>query len=246
MSLSTISYNGWTSDPGRVWFSVDKIPLLGRTGRMNYMLERWTVQGSLGGSSIAEVDSKQLTLVNACTQPYGDLIFSMGTNLLLSADCVNGTQVKNFRWLSGIDPVRGSATQLLFRRDFIFHVEGMKLQTSDIDITEYHESFTGWGGGAIVKPARSLGGAPQAQQTTAQVEYWARQTGYSIGLTENPPASTALWFATPGVYYQLLESPVTLETPRRIGLNQSTEWVTRWNYLCWANFPLVATPSLPF
>lgn len=246
MALTTLTYSGpgfsWTSDPGRVGFTQHYMIILGKTNRPNYRLERWTVRGSLQDVNPVAVDAKKNILL-AAMQPYGDLVFSLGTYAILNANTLNGTIVKDFRWIDGVDPGRGSGIQALTRRDYQFVIEGMTALTSDTDIIEWRESVINIGdGGAMIKPVVSLAGTVQPQTVASYTPVIQIQSGYGVGLTATPSASTPIWFASPGVYY--LPDKYTVEefTPQNWGYNTNTGYGIRWSYTSWSNSPLVVSP----
>lgn len=244
--MAQLFYNGYGFPPDAVSFRIDFNPVIGQTGRTNYVDQFWTLDGRVNGENSNEVIAAIEQLVAALV-PGGDLVFSL-YHKLLNADCTQGTQIRKFEWLKGYDYVgHGSGAELVLRRTFRAVIGGRVVTPSDTDLVAYSESVQGIGtGGPIIKPVQSLYGAVQAQQTVLHTPYYARQSGFAVGLLDYPAASTPIWQSTSGVYYLPEQCSVTLESPKNIGINQNTNFTTRWSYVCWSNTPLVASPLPPF
>lgn len=240
--MPNLSYNGRAFAPDSVWFTITKRAIIGGTGRRNFVHEQWNINGRVSGANTAAVQGEMASLESSLNDG-GDLVFSL-YHSLLSADCVEGTHVREFAWLPGYDAVRGSGAELVLRRTFRLVIDGKKIAPSDLDLIAYHEAFRGVGtGGPIILPVHAMTGEVQAQQTVRATEFWSTQSGYAVGLLSNPPAATALWQATDGVYYKPLAVSGTLDTPMHYGRNVNTAFRTSWSYTCWSRVPLIGSPS---
>jgi len=243
--MQQLFYGGFPFQPDTVSFRIVKRPIIGRLGRRNFVDHVWFIDGRVYGANTTEVQAQMLALENALVDG-GDLIFSL-YHRLISSDCVNGTKILKFEWLKGYDGVRGSGAELVLRRTFQLQIGGRILATSDTDLIEYHESVQGVGStGPIIIPVTSLAGDVQAQQTVLKTPWWGIQSGYAIGLTATPPVATAIWWETPGVYYDPLSISEAIETPINWGVNQNTGWKISWRYKCWSRNVLVTSPIPPF
>ncbi len=238
-------YNGHGFGLDCVWFRIVRQPIIGGTGRTNYVDHRWYLNGRVNGANTAAVVAGVQAVENALV-PGGDLVFTI-YHKLLNADCVAGTQIRNFVWSEGYDGVRGSGAELVLRRTFSCIISGRTIATSDTDLVQYSETIRGVGtGGPITYPVTSLIGAVQAQQTVLFTPYWTTQSGFAVGLTAEPPASTPIWQFTPNVFYMPDQVSIGLSTPINWGINVNTGFRTEWRYVCWSAFPIVVNPISPF
>lgn len=239
-------YGGFAFYPDATWFTIHKQAILGNTGRRKFVAETWHIDGRVNGTSIAEVSANAAALENALLDG-GDLVFTL-FHRLLSADCVEGTHVHSFTWVPGYDgTTRGSGAEMVLRRTFKLVISGKKIATGiDSDIIEYQETIVGRGtGGPLVLPVTSLYGNVQAQQRVAKTPFWSVQSGYAIGLTDYPLASSRMFLGVPSVYYMPEQVSEGLHTPQNWGLNQNTGYKINWSYLAWSPNAMVGQP-LPF
>lgn len=244
-NIPYLSYGAYDFPPDATSFTIVNNPVIGQTGRQNYVDVTWYIDGRVNGNNTSEVVSA-VNALEAALIPGQNLVFSI-THQLLSANCLQGTIIKNFQWLRGRDNVYGSGAELVLRRTFRLAIFGRVLQTADIDYISYSESVRGIGtGGPVIKPVRSLTGAVQAQQTTAITEFWSRQSGTAVGASTYPTASTPIWQGVSGVVYPPEQSWIEYDSPRILGINGNSQFVTRWSYGAWAPFAMVANPVIPF
>lgn len=243
--MAFLSYGTYEFPPDAVSFTINSRPIINPVGFTNYLDVRWYLDGRVNGNDTSEVITA-IEALEAALIPGQDLVFSI-YHQLLSANCVQGTQIYDFRWLKGYDDIgRGSGAELVLRRTFKAVIGGLVLVTSDNDLYAYSESVRGIGtGGPVIKPVRSLAGAVQAQQTTAITEFWSTQSGFATGLLAYPAASTPIWLLTPGVVYPPEQTWVQEDSPRMLGINNNTRYTTRWSYTAWAPFAMVASPLPP-
>lgn len=250
----TLSYNGYTHDPDSCWFTINRFGILGGINRLNKVRNVWTIHGRVnsaaglsGTAAQNSVDTKVVAWENH-VQDGGDLVFSLGSTMsLISRNCLEGTHVKEFSWLTGYDGVRGSGAEGLLRRSFKLVVYGDILVTSSTDITHYQDSLAAIGsGGAKVVPVGALTGTVQAQQVQAYTPYYAIQSGSAVGLTAWPTPPLPVYTGVSGVYYFPETLSVITKTPRNWGLNRNTGYEIQWNYKCWSSLQLTGqTPYGP-
>ena len=244
MSLTTLTYNGYTFDPGMISFRLARRGILGGTNRINYRRDAWSISGRCQAATASAVDAKVLAIEN-CMRDGGDLVFSLGSSMnLLSGNCVGGTHVRDFAWERGDDGVMGSGAQGVNRRTFTCTIWGDILQTADTPITQWQESLHFIGtGGPEVHPVGSLWGGVQAQQVQAYTPFFAIQSGFAMGLTVRPSPPVPLFTGVSGVFYIPGLCSVTPITPKNWGVNRNTELGVRWSYKCWSSSSVTASPS---
>lgn len=240
-----LNYGGYQFGPDSTWFTIHKQAIIGATGRRKIVAENWYINGRVNGANSTEVAVAAAAMENSLIDG-GDLVFTL-YHRLLSADCIEGTHILDFKWLPGYDGVRGSGAEMVLRRTFSLVIGGKKIATdSDTDIIEYRESIVGRGtGGPLVLPVTSLYGSVQAQQRVAKTPFWATQSGYAIGLTQYPLASSRMFLASPTVYYMPDQVSQGLSAPLNFGINQNTGFRISWSYLCWSPNQLVGQPLPP-
>lgn len=229
--------------PGAIWFTINKRPIIGRTGRRNFVEETWFINGRVQGTTPAEVIDQVALLEAGLDLDNQNLVFSL-YHQLLNADCIEGTHIRDFKWLTGYDGVRGSGAELVLRRTFHLIVSGTKVVTSDTDIIEYSETVSGYGTGLpSVVEAGSLFGLPQPQSAQAKTSFHSWQRGYCKGLTATPSAASPIWIGNPNVFYVPTTLGGGISTPERWGVNQNTGFKIDWSYRAWS--PTVAMVASP-
>jgi len=246
---STLSYNGYTFPPDMSWFTINRVGIVGGTGRLIKVRNIWdchsrvnTAPGLSGAPALGDLDTK-IKQVEAAMRDGGDLIFSLGSSMrLISSDCTEGTHIKNFSWNKGTDGVNGFGAEQILRRSCSFTIYGDILVTTDTDIIEYQDSLRAIGsGGPRIVPVTSLSGGVQAQQLTATTPFYAIQSGYATGLRGYPTPPLPNYQFVGGVFY----FPETLEvdhvTPKSWGRNINTGFTVRWSYRCWSAIGLLGT-----
>jgi len=248
-----LSYNGYTFDPDMCHFTIDRHGIVGQTGRIMKVRNIWNIHGRVNApvglsnaASKAAVDAK-VVAVETAIRDGGDLVFSLGSTMkLLTSDCLEGTHVKKFSWLTSQEGVNGSAAEGVLRRSFNLVIYGDILVTTDTDIIHWSESMTYVGTGlARVVPVGSLAGTVKAQQTQAYTPFWMIQSGMAIGLTSRPTPPTPTYQGISGIYYDPSSLSSTIGSPRRFGINRNTEFPVRWNYKCWSSLSLLgAVPGV--
>ena len=240
----TLSIGGLVMDPDSCWFKIHKRGIIGNTGRLNYTRVTWDIHGRVSGTTKATVDAKVVALESAIA-PAIDIVFSLGSTMkLISSATTRGTMIQDFSWNPGYDGVRGSGAEGVLRRTFHLVVSGDFLQSSDTDITAYHESIQSIGtGGPRTVPVGSLTGDIQPQQTQARTVFYAIQSGYATGLTTEPSPPLPKFTGVPGVFYIPESLAVTQMTPATWGLNRNTQFGIRWSYKCWSSLGLVGSPG---
>ena len=246
--MAHISLGSYSLPEDRCYFTRHIRSIFGKTGRRSFLHHQWVINGSLGGPgyTTATVDAARVAFDNNVVDGV-DLVFSLGsTQSLMSANCANGTRVRELTWLPGFDGVRGSGAEDVNRRTFRLIIEGLVRVNSGSDIVEWHERVTGVGtGGPRTVPVGSLTGNVTAQQTQAFTKCEAIQTGYGIGLTQYPLAATPIWASGQNGVYEYFErrrnSP---STPAQWGINQNTLFRRDWSYHFFSTIgPLVGSPS---
>lgn len=245
--MAFVSYGSYQWDQNAVWFTRHLRPIIGKTGRRNFIHNQWILNGRVNGANTAEVDTARVNMENALIDGQ-DLVFSLGTTQnLISANCVNGTKIRSLDWLPGYDGARGSGAEDVFRRTFRLIIDGLVRVTSDTDIIEWHEQVTGTGtGGPRTLPVGSLTGYVTAQQTQLYTKCEAVQTGYAVGLTGYPPAASPIWVSGAGGVYEYFERRRnSLSSPQQIGINQNTGYRRSWSYQFFSTVgPIVGSPSI--
>lgn len=230
------------------WFTVNWQGVLGGTNLLAKTRIMWDITGYVRAdpgqtlaNSMAQVESLVVAM-EACVQEGTDLVFSIGATMrLLSANCISGTHVRSFHWLSGFDGVRGSGAEAVLRRSFRLVIYGDIVATPGSNYTSYSDALTFIGtGGDRTVPVPSLNGNVQAQQIQLYTPQWVLQSGHAKGLTSRPDAATPQFLGTG--YYPMPEGfNVTPMTPTVWGDNLNTEFGIRWAYKCW-----LPTPVQPF
>ena len=246
--MAHIALGSYSLPENRCYFTRHIRSVFGRTGRRNFLHHQWVINGSLGGPAYttATIDAARVEF-DANVVDGVNVVFSLGsTQSLISANCVNGTRIRDLTWLPGYDGVRGSGAEDVNRRTFRLIIDGLVRTTSDTDIIEHHETVTGIGtGGPRVLPVGSLTGYITPQQTQLHTKCEAIQSGYSIGLTNYPLASTPIWVHGVGGVYEYFERRRNwLTTPQQWGINQNTMFRRNWSYAFWSGTPLVGSPSI--
>ena len=243
--LAHLTYNGTDMAEDACWFTRHSRPIIGKTGRRNFIHEQWVIHGRVNGLNTAEVDAARVAFESTLVDG-GDLSFSLGsTQRLISANTVQGTHIRELTWLTGTDGVRGSGAEDVLRRTFRLVIDGLLRMTSDTDVIEYHETVQGVGTtGPRILPVGSLTGDITPQQTQLHTKCEAIQSGYVIGLTQYPNPSTPIWISGLGGVYEYFERRRnTLHSPQQIGINQSTGYKRSWSYHFWSGSPLVGSPN---
>ena len=250
---NTLQIGCFTCDPDRTWFQIDRYGIRSHVNRLIKVRNQWTVWGSVnatqgvsGAAAQGQVNAKVLSLEAAVADGI-NLIFSLGSSMnLMSANCTEGTHIKEFSWLPGFDGVRGSGAEGVLRRTFKLVVFGDILVTGiNNGITFWRESLRTVGnGGPHIIPVTSLNGVVTPQQLTSYTPFWIIQSGMARGLTGYPAPATPIYGAVPNVYYPPEKQSVETITPEQFGLNVNTEFGVRWSYSCWSSYALLGNPSL--
>ena len=246
--MAHLTYNGSDFPEDACYFTRHSRPIIGKTGRRNFIHEQWVIHGRVNGLNTAEVDAARVAFESTLVDG-GDLSFSLGsTQRLISANTVQGTHIRELTWLTGTDGVRGSGAEDVLRRTFRLVIDGLLRMTSDTDVIEYHETVQGVGTtGPRILPVGSLTGDITPQQTQLKTKCEAIQSGYSIGLTRYPLASTPIWVSGAGGVYEYFERRRNkVSTPSQLGRNQNTMFRRDWAYFYWSTAPLVGSPVVPF
>lgn len=230
------------------WFTINWQGILGGTNLLAKTRITWTINGYVRAdpgqtlaNSMAQVESLVVAM-ETCIQEGTDLVFSIGATMrLLSANCMSGTHVRDFAWLTGYDGVRGSGAEAVLRRSFRLVIYGDIVATPGTNYTSYSDSlkFIGTGGDRTV-PVPSLNGTVQAQQLELYTPQWVLQSGSAIGLTSRPTAATPQFLGV-GYYPNPEGFNVTEFTPKDWGQNLNTQFGCAWSYRCW-----LPTPVQPF
>jgi len=250
----TLTIGSVTLQPDAAWFHIDRVGILGQTNRITKTRNIWTIDGYVKSTSTgvsaatlqAEVDTRVLALESAVREGI-DVTFSLGSSMhLRSVDCLEGTHIKSFSWLTGYDGVRGSGAEGLLRRTFRLIVYGDILATSDTDITQWQESLSFIGTGLKkTVPVGSLTGGVQAQQVQAYTPYYILQSGFAVGMTVYPSPPSPSFQGIAGYYYLPDSVSTTKTTPRNWGRNRDTNFGVRWSYKCWSALDAAsATPQV--
>lgn len=244
--MAHITLGSYSLAEDRCWFTRHIRSIFGKTGRRSFLHHQWVINGCVAGANTAAVDAARVEFDNNVVDGV-DVVFSLGsTQSLISANCVNGTRVRELTWLPGFDGVRGSGAEDVNRRSFRLIIEGLKKVTSDTDIVEWHERVVGVGtGGPRIVPVGSLSGNVAAQQTQNYTKCEAIQTGYGIGLTAYPNPATPIWVSgTNGVYEYFERRRHGVSTPSQWGVNLNTLFRRDWSYHFFSTVgPLVGSPN---
>lgn len=244
--MAHITYNGFAFTENASSFVRHIRPIVGRTGRRNFVHHQWIIDSRVEGNNTDEVDLATIAM-NNCLVDGGDLVFSLGTTQnLISANTIEGTHVRSLTWTKGYDGGNGSGAEDVLRRTFRVVIDGLQRVTSDTDVIEYHETVQGIGtGGPRILPVGSLSGPVTAQQTQQYTKCEAIQSGYAIGLGTRPNPSTPIWISgMNGVWEYFERRRFGVESPQHIGRNMSTGYKRSWSYQFWSEIgPLVGTPN---
>lgn len=241
----TLSIGSFDCDEDAAWFKIDRIGIVGGTGRITKTRHVWTIYGRVNGADSSAVDTEVIALEAAVVDGI-DIEFSLGSTMSLTSDnTTEGTHIKEFVWLPGSDGVRGSGAEGILRRSFKLVVYGDILAASDTGITHWEESLNGIGnGGPNTIPVVSLLGDVQPQTTQARTPCFLIQSGFATGITETPTAPSPIYYGVPGIYYMPLLDSIQKFTPKQFGVNQNTQFGIRWSYKCWSLNRLIGSTSL--
>ena len=245
--MAHLSYGGYDFEENSAWFTRHSRPIIGKTGRRNYIHEQWVIHGRVNGIDTAAVDAARVAF-EAAMVDGGDLVFSLGsTQRLNSADTTEGTHIRELTWSAGYDGVRGSGAEDVLRRTYRLIIDGLHRYNSGLDLVEYYETVRGVGSsGPRILPVSSLTGNVTPQQTQLKTKCEAIQSGYAVGLTAYPLASTPIWINGSGGVYEYFEKRQnTVHSPQKLGLNMNTGFKRSWSYFYWSATPLVGSPVVP-
>lgn len=233
MAGQVLTIGSHAMQPDHCWFSIHRTGIVGRAGRIIKTRNVWNVDGYVQDTGSSALNTRVLALEMAVFDGI-DLVFSLGSSMnLLSMNCLEGTHVREFSWLTGYDGVRGCGAEGLLRRTFRLVVYGDVLDTTDTNYTSFHDSLIFKGNGLDhTVPVPSLSGPVQAQTTSLYTPVWILQTGRATGLLYTPAPATPQ-FAGVGYYPQPEGQTLSYFTPERLGINQNTEFGVAWSYKCW-------------
>ena len=243
--MAHLTYNGTDFPENSAWFTRSSRPIIGKTGRRNFIHEQWVIHGRVNGANTAEVDAARVAFESTLVDG-GDLSFSLGTTQRLnSADTVQGTHIRELYWGTGYDGVRGSGAEDVLRRTFRLVIDGLLRMTSDTDVIEYRETVQGVGTtGPRILPVGSLTGEVTPQQTQLKTKSEAIQSGYVIGLTGYPNPSTPIWINGQNDVYEYFERRKnTLHSPQQVGKNESTGYKRSFSYHFWSKHQIIGSPN---
>lgn len=254
LSISSLTGPTFTCDPSSTSFVIRRRGIRGATNRINYVRNTWDIWGRVNadlpaGSTATALQAATDVAVVALESSVRDgisLVFSLGSTAnLISSECVSGTHVETFEWTRGFDGVHGSGAEALLRRTFHLVVYGDFLVTNtDTFITQWQETISIIGsGGPRTVPVISLFGAVQAQQLSVFTPYYIVQRGSATGLLSAPTANPPAFLGTPSVFYLPETISASTGTPRKWGINTSTEFPVTWNYRAWTALSVASSPT---
>ncbi len=254
LSISSPTGPSFTCDPSSTSFVIRRRGILGATNRINYVRNTWDITGRVNadlpaGSTAAALQAATdvaLVAFEAAVRDGISIVFSLGSTAnLISSQCVSGTHVLHFEWLRGFDGVNGSGAESLLRRTFHLVVYGDFLVTNtDTLITQWQETISIMGsGGPRTVPVVSLYGAVQAQQLSVFTPYFITQRGSATGLLSAPAGNPPAFLGNPNVFYLPETISASTGTPRKWGVNASTEFPVSWNYKAWTALAVTGSPT---
>jgi len=233
-----LKYGTYTHAQGEAEVSISRAELRTGTDQVYGYTERWTINGQLIGTSATNIDSQVESLEAAYAINERDLIFllpdgSTPSELgLLTASCAGGTRVA----MPPSYPSNRGAAYVTFL-PYQIVVEGDVI--TDVTVTsEFHETLTFSGGGAVYGHLETLASAPVKQLLRRKSIYRATQAGRAVGKFAYPSVPNPIW---PGA---LIAAPtITRKNPRRRGGADYEDFETTWQYQFESRVPLSGNPN---
>lgn len=240
-----IQYGSYNHAPGEAMFHIEIAAVIGKTGRIEFHRHRWTITGWIAVSSPSDASTKIAALEAAYLSGGQNLKFKLdgstdSAHVLLTADCLNGTEVRPLQWL-GISP-QGSKTQYLRKRNYRIVVTGdIDPEDQDSDIVYWTETIHRLGtGGTNYEWPESIAGSVASQQTNAFTRCMTIQEGFALGRTDYPDPAAALWGSPYLKPRPTGSSPIS---PRDVFRNAQRNYGRRWKYHYESDTPLVGGPT---
>lgn len=226
-------------------FTIEKPRIFGRTGRVEFVRNRWIVQGHLKAANASAL-STLIAALEAAMVNGGNLAFMLdgstpSEHTLDDADTLNGVNIRQFQWLG--TSARGSGVEYVLRRSFRIIFEGdVDPADQDTDIVHWTETIMRMGD----TPAHnvwmeSFNGAAEYQTVITYPKHVTLQIGMAIGRTGYPAVATPLW--TSPYYISKLARVGTIH-PSYIGVNEFRNYGKTWKYHFESDTGLAGGPTL--
>lgn len=240
----TLSYNGYTHVAGAV-LSVARQSLLTRAETVYAEAITIDLDGTLIGTSVADIDEQLLALVDAYSRDGGDFLV---INTVDGVSTQLATCLFSKKTLGGIRVMRRpnlpdgrNASGVTFLNYRVTLQATVRATDAYTELRSFQETIQFSGGGPRRGHVETRVGLPQPQIWTQNQIYRAVQFGQAVGLYERPVAPLSIWPTS------LVTNPnVTHIGGRLVGGGVGRGWMDfgiRWRYRFESSLPFLGEPA---